>query len=136
MAADTSGNLASAGIGALFAGADGAVAGAVVGPSLAFVFKQAAAQVGGWVGGRQADRVGVAISVAAADLERHIADGGAIRPAFANVDGEERSEAEEIAEGVFQTVAFSYEQKKATYLGHLLASVAIRAEISVPMLTD
>lgn len=126
-AVEASGNLAGVGLGALFAGAEGAVAGAVVGPSFALVLKQAVAQVGAWISGRQEDRVSEAIRVAASDLEQHISEGGELRKVFAS----EQSAAEDIAEGVLQTVAFSYEQKKAVYLGHLLASVAVREDISV-----
>jgi hypothetical protein len=129
-AADTTGNLAGVVLAALF-GPDGAVVGLALGPSVSLVFKQAVAQVGGWVSGRQADRVSEAIRVAASDLERYIAEGGEIAGAFASVDGDERSAADEIAEGVLQTVAFAYEQRKAPYLGHLLASLAVRPDISV-----
>lgn len=126
-AADAGGNLAGIGLGALFAGAEGAVAGAVVGPSVALLLKQAVAQVGGWITGRQEDRVSEAIRVAATDLEQYLAEGGEIREAFASG----QSDAEDIAEGILQAVAFSYEQKKAVYLGHMLASIAIRPDISV-----
>jgi hypothetical protein len=130
-AADAGGNLASVGFGALFAGSEGAVAGAVVGPSVALVFKQAVAQIGSWVGGRQAERVSEAIRVAAFDIEQHVSEGGAIRSGFADAGDQSLLDAEEIAEGVLQTVAFSYEQRKAPYLGHLLASLAVRPEITV-----
>jgi hypothetical protein len=127
-AADAGGNLAAVGLGALFAGADGAVAGAVVGPSFALALKQAAAQVGGWVGGRQVERVSETIKVAATDIEQHLSDGGQITGFFARV-GDEGSDAEEIAEGILQAAAFAYEQRKTPYLGHLLASIAIRGDI-------
>lgn len=128
--ADTTGNLAGVLLAALF-GPDGAVAGVALGPSFALVFKHAVAQVGGWISGRQAERVSEAIRVAASDLEHYISEGVEISRAFASVDGQEASAGEEIAEGVLQTVAFSYEQRKAPYLGHLLASLAVRLDISV-----
>lgn len=112
-------------------GPDGAVAGAALGPSLALVLKQAVAQVGGWVSGRQAERVSEAIRVAAADLAQHLSAGGEISATFASADGQESSAADEIAEGVLQTVAFAYEQRKAPYFGHLLASLAVQPDISV-----
>lgn len=126
-AAEAGGNLAGVGLGALFAGADGAVAGAVVGPSVALLLKQAVAQIGGWITGRQAERVSETIRVAATDLEQYLAEGAKIGEAFASG----QSDAEDIAEGILQTVAFSYEQKKAIYLGHMLASIAVRPDISV-----
>jgi hypothetical protein len=129
-AADTDGNLAGVGLGVLFAGPEGAVAGAMVGPSVALAIRQAVEQIGGWVGGRQADRVSETIRVAASDIEQHLSEGRKISAAFADA-GNKSSAAEEIAEGVLQIAAFSYEQRKATYLGHLLASVAVRDDISV-----
>ena len=127
-AADTGGNLAGVGLGVLFAGPEGAVAGAMVGPSVALAIRQAVEQIGGWIGGRQADRVSETIRVAASDIEQHLSGGRKISAAFADAGSKS---AEEIAEGVLQTAAFSYEQRKATYLGHLLASVAVRDDISV-----
>jgi hypothetical protein len=129
-AADAGGNLAGVGLGVLFAGPEGAVAGAMVGPSVALAIRQAVEQIGGWIGGRQADRVSETIRVAASDIEQHLSEGRKISAAFADA-GNKSSAAEEIAEGVLQTAAFSYEQRKATYLGHLLASVAVRDDISV-----
>jgi hypothetical protein len=130
-AAEATANLAGVGLGALFAGAEGAVAGAVVGPSLALALKHAAAQVGVWITGRQEDRVSEAIRVAASDLAQYLSQGQKLHEAFVNGDDSEPSGAEAIAEGVLQTVAFSYEQKKAVYLGHLLASVAVSDSLSV-----
>jgi hypothetical protein len=129
--ADVGGNLASVSLGALFAGPDGAVAGAMVGPPVALVLKQAAGQVGNWVGLRQENRVSEAIKVAAADIAEHRAVGGEFNAAFVSVDGSEREDAEDIAEGVLQAAAFSYEQRKAQYLGHLLAALAIRPDLSM-----
>jgi hypothetical protein len=130
-AADAGGNVAGAVLGALVAGPDGAVAGAVVGPPVALALRRAIAQVQGWVGSRQAERVDDAIRVAAADIERHRAEGGQVRAAFADVDDPERAGAEDIAEAVLQATALSYEQRKARYLGHLLAAIAIRQDISI-----
>jgi hypothetical protein len=129
-AADVGGNLASIGLGALFAGADGAVAGAFVGPTLATALRSATEQISGWIGGRQAERVSEAIRTAALDIQDYCAQGHSVREDFLG-GGSGSVAAEEIAEGLLQTVAFSYEQRKAPYLGHLLASVAVRPDISV-----
>ncbi len=89
------------------------------------------ATVGGWIDGRQTDRMSETIKVAAADLAKHLESGGVLSRAFASSEGSEHSAAEDIAEGVLQTVAFSYEQKKAPYLGHLLAGLATRSDLSI-----
>jgi hypothetical protein len=139
-ATDVSGNLAAAGLGALVAGPDGIMAGAVVGPSLSLALKQTVAQLSGWAGGRQVERVSEAIRSAAGDLERLQAEGWEIREDFreqagfrerAGHAGRASEAAQEVAEGILQTVAFSYEQRKAPYLGHLLASIAVRPDLLV-----
>jgi hypothetical protein len=127
-AAEAGGNVAGAVLGALFVGPDGAVAGAAISPPVAWALKRAVVQIRGWVGGRQVERVSETIKVAATDIEKHLSDGGQITGFFANV-GDEGSDAEEIAEGILQAAAFAYEQRKTPYLGHLLASIAIRGDI-------
>lgn len=129
VAADAGGNAAGIALGALVAGPDGALLAAAVSPPVAVALKRAVAQITGWVGGRQAERVSETIRVAVADIELHRSAGGTLVGGFATVAGGERSDAEEIAEGILQTAAFAYEQKKAPYLGHLLASIAIRGDI-------
>lgn len=126
-AAETGGNLASVVLAGLF-GPDGTVAGALLGPSFTLALKHAIGQISRWVGDRQVERVSETIRAAAADIEQYRAGGGEVVGMFASV-GDERSDAEEVAEGILQTAAFAYEQRKAPYLGHLLASIAIRGDI-------
>lgn len=131
VATDAGGNAAGVALGALVAGPDGAFLAAAATPPVALALKRAVAQIQGWVGGRQAERVSETIRVAVADIEQHRSAGGSLGGEFAVVEEGKQSDAEEIAEGVLQTAAFAYEQKKAPYLGHLLASIAIRDDIQL-----
>jgi hypothetical protein len=93
--------------------------------------RSATEQISRWVGGRQVERVSEALRIAALDIEGYSTQGDRIREDFLGGDDTGSVAAEEVAEGLLQTVAFSYEQRKAPYLGHLLASIAVRADISV-----
>lgn len=86
------------------------------------------------LGAREEMRVGAAYAIAAAEINRRLKEGDALRnDGFFNEKQTGRSDAEEVAESVLLKVQREPEEKKIPYMGYLFASIAFDPEISVLM---
>jgi hypothetical protein len=125
--------------------------GAVAGGAIGFVGGPAGSIVGGAAGvaitktirrvgvevydrllvARQQERVGTVLAVALDDAQGRAADGETIRDDgfFDSAEGQ-RSDAEEILEGVLLEAANAYQERKLRHLGAILPSLAVRLDIS------
>lgn len=83
---------------------------------------------------RRQARVGAALVVAAAEINRRLDQGDTLR-SDSFFDDPGNSEAEEVLEGVLQAAADSFEQRKVPYLGKLFASLTFAPEVT-PDLAD
>lgn len=131
--ADLAGTLATTAAGFLVAGPAGAFGGAVGG----LVLKQALTKVGAdihdrMLGPRERVRIGAAGTYAIARIERNLKEGKPPRDDgfFQGKKKHERSQAEEVLEGVLLKAKNDHEEKKAQYLGNLFGNVAFDPYLS------
>jgi hypothetical protein len=84
------------------------------------------------LGPRQQVRAGAALAIAAAEIAARVKAGEQLREdgLFDKPTGR-RNDAEEIAEGILLAAAGEHEERKVPFLGHLLASIALDAAVSV-----
>lgn len=86
------------------------------------------------LGPREKVRVGAVLAIAAAEINRRIANGERVRTdGFFDEKSSGRSDAEEVAESVVLKSQREPEEKKILYMGHLLSSVAFDPQISAHM---
>lgn len=86
------------------------------------------------LGPREATRVGAVLAIAAAEIRQRIEQGECLRTdGFFERNPVGRSDAEEVAESVLLKSQREPEEKKITYMAHLLSSVAFDPEISAHM---
>ena len=80
---------------------------------------------------RQQERVGTVLAVALNDAQGRAADGETIRDdGFFDSAEAQRSDAEEILEGVLLEAANAYQERKLRHLGAILPSLAVRPDVS------
>ena len=83
---------------------------------------------------REETRVGDAFAYAAAEINRRLENGDALRDdGFFDQNRAGRSDAEEAAESILLKIQREPEEKKIQYMGYLLSSIAFNPEISVQM---
>lgn len=127
---DVAGAIAGTAIGAV-GGPLGMVAGAVVGVGVARAVKRVGSEVHDRVlAPRQRERAGLALAVAVGDLSEQNDDPPRSDGFFDVSTGGERSDAEELLEGVLLRAMDAYQERKVPYMGKFFASVARRADIS------
>jgi hypothetical protein len=129
--AEAVGNLTSVGLGAAIAGTPGAIAGAVTSPYAIRIFGKAAEEFSHRVlGHREKKRVGAVITYAALKIQQNKDTGKDLRDDdFFEEQLDERSAADEIAEGVLLAAQRTHQEKKLRYLGNLLGNIPFHAEI-------
>ena len=83
---------------------------------------------------REKQRLGTVIGVMVTEIHRRLENGDALRDDdFFDKKRGDRSDAEEVAEGVLLKVQREPEEKKIPYMGYLLSSIVFDPEISVQM---
>jgi hypothetical protein len=86
------------------------------------------------LGPREEKRVGATLIIAAAEINRRLENGDALRDdGFFDEKQTGRSDAAEVAESILLKVQREPEEKKIPYMGYLLSSIAFDPEISVQM---
>ena len=86
------------------------------------------------LGPREEKRVGATLIIAAAEINRRLENGDALRDdGFFDEKHPGRSDAEEVAESVLLKVQREPEEMKLPYMGHFLSSIPFHPEISVQM---
>jgi len=86
------------------------------------------------LGPREKVRVGGVLAIAAAEIDQRIKNGESIRSdGFFQNKSTGRSDAEEVAESVLLKSQREPEEKKLSYMGHLLASIPFDNQISAQM---
>lgn len=86
------------------------------------------------LGPREKVRVGAVIAIAAAEIKQRVENGECLRcDGFFDEKPSGRSDAEEVAESVLLKAQREPEEKKISYMAHLLSSVAFDPQISPQM---
>ena len=116
LAASLTGNVAAAYLGP---------AGIVAGPMVEAAVRQAVSAVRGMLSRRENQRAGAALVLMTSDWQERAQRGEQVRgDDFFSADGDLRSDAEELFEGVLREAAASYEERKVPLLSHLYSAVA------------
>ena len=126
LASDVAGGAGGAAAGLLIGGPLGAVAGAAGGPLLAAATRRVLGDVAGrFLSEREVVRIANAAFYAANEIAVRIERGDPLRgDGFFDSGKADRSDADEVFEGVLIKCKNEHEEKKAPYLGYLLANVA------------
>ena len=86
------------------------------------------------LGPREEKRVGATLIIAAAEINRRLENGDALRDdGFFDEKQTGRSDAAEVAESILLKVQREPEEMKLPYMGHFLSSIPFHPEISVQM---
>jgi hypothetical protein len=128
---EIAGGVAGAAIGLFAAGPAGAIAGGAAGPLITHTLRALAVELKQRVlAQREEVRVGATIAYAAVKIQQKIEAGEQIRQdAFFHEQPDDRSAAQEIFEGVLLIAQREYQEKKLTFYGNLLASLAFRPDV-------
>ena len=131
----TGGEVAGAAVGGalgLIGGPVGVAAGAAGGVLATRVFRRIGAELEGrWLSPREHARVGGAFAIAASDIKSRLDAGESLREdGFLDGNDDERSEAEEVLEGMLKAAADAYEERKLPYIANIYSSIAFRPDIS------
>ncbi len=128
---DLIGAVAGGAIG-LVGGPAGSIGGAAAGVAITKTIRRVGVEVyDRLLVARQQERVGTVLAVALDDAQARAADGGKIRDdGFFDSGGCQRSDAEELLEGVLLQAANAYQERKLRHLGAILPSFAVRSDIS------
>lgn len=118
-------------IGWVAGGPAGAVLGAVVGPLLSHVFREVCGEIMlRQLGDREKVRTGATFMYAVEKIHDNIGKGRDVREDdFFEKKSGNRTDAEEIAEGVLIAAQREHEEKKLRFYGNLLANIAFHSEI-------
>lgn len=131
--------IAGAGIGGvagfLFAGPLGAATAGAGGVVIAKTLNKVGQEISNrLLSPREKVRVGGVIALSSLEIEKRISDGEKIRSdGFFDVNSNNRSNADEVIEGVLLKSQREPEEKKLPYLAHFYANIAFSQEISTPM---
>ena len=128
--------VASAAIKWLIGGGPEAIAiGATVGKGIQIALGKVGGEISSrQLGPREEKRVGATLIIAAAEINRRLENGDALRDdGFFDKKQAGRSDAEEVAESVLLKIQREPEEKKIPYMGYLLSSIPFDPEISVQM---
>ena len=86
------------------------------------------------LGPREEKRVGATLIIAAAEINRRLENGDALRDdGFFDEKQTGRSDAAEVAESILLKVQREPEEKKIQYMGYMLSSIAFDPDVSVHM---
>ena len=127
--------LTSAAIVWLLGGGPEAIAiGGTVGKGIQIALGKVGAEISSrQLGPREEKRVGATLIIAAAEINRRLENGDALRDDdFFDKKQADRSDAEEVAESVLLKVQREPQEKKIPYMGYLLSSIAFDPEITLP----
>jgi hypothetical protein len=128
---DLIGAVAGGAIG-LVGGPIGSIGGAAAGVAITKTIRRVGVEVyDRLLVARQQERVGTVLAVALDDAQGRAADGEEIRDdGFFDAGEGQRSDAEELLEGVLLQAANAYQERKLRHLGAILPSLAVRPDIS------
>lgn len=129
---DAVGGALGSAIGLLAEGPAGALLGGAAGPPVTFALRQVAAEIKRrFLSPREEERIATALTVAAERIQAHLAAGRVPRDdRFFDAQGENRSDAEEVVEGILLAAQREHEERKLRYQGNLLANLAFTPGIS------
>ncbi len=131
---EIAGGVTGAAIGLFAAGPVGALAGGAAAPLVTHTFRKVAGEIKQrLLGHREEVRIGAAFTFAAAKVQQNIAHGKQLRQdEFFQDDIDDRSTAEEIAEGTLLAAQREHEERKLRFYGNLMANIAFHPEITRP----
>ena len=128
---DISGRVSGAAIGFLTGGFEGALLGGATGSIFTHLFREIGNEViDRLLGSREKVRIGAVAAFAISKVQENLSRGRCPRDDGFFNDGDNRSTAEEISEGVFQAAQKEYEEKKIKYLGNLLGNIAFTPNVT------
>ena len=126
--AELTGGVSGAVVGLLIGGPAGAVGGAIAGPALVSGLKEVARR---YLSHREEARIGGAYLAAASGVQERLEAGQEVRSdGFFTSDNGDRSDGEEIIEGVLLAAQREHQERKVQYLGYLLANVSFESTIN------
>jgi hypothetical protein len=133
LGSEITGSVAGTAIGFWIAGPSGAYIGAIASPVFANVFKKYGAEIKKWfLGDREKIRIGASYTYAFEKFNKNLIEGKVLRhDNFFEAKGANRSNAEEILEGILITAQKSYEEKKIRFIGNLYANIAFDSSVDV-----
>lgn len=119
-------------IGLIMGGPDGVTTGSMIGVGIGHVLNSAGSEISKrFLSPREKNRLGAVLIYTSNKIDTNIKNGLQIRnDDFFSRNLNERSSADEIAEGVLQVAQRDHEEKKLPYYGNLLANIAFYSEIN------
>jgi hypothetical protein len=129
---DVAGAAVGATIGLVIGGPPGVIAGSASGPAIARVFRYVGAEFKNRVLGRREEvRVGAVLAFAGKKIRDNLEAGKQVRQdGFFTEQPDDRSDAEEIFEGVLLAAQREHQEKKLRFYGNLVANIAFDPSIS------
>jgi hypothetical protein len=129
--AEISGSVAGSVVGGIVAGPAGMIIGGATGPLLSRALRQVANEIKErLISPREEIRIGAAYAFAINKLNENLNNGKQFRTDIFEIKFNQRTDSEEIFEGIILNVQKEYEERKVKFLGNLYANICTNPIIS------